>query len=81
MLSDEELQADIGDIDAKLESQSAWLTPRFRDSLLAARAVLVNALDRRRTPWPGRLAEAGPQPGISEAPPWARAIGGTNAAD
>ena len=58
MLSDNELQAEICDIDEKLESQSAWLTPRFRGGLLAARDVLVTVLHRRQAPWPGLFHRA-----------------------
>jgi hypothetical protein len=52
MVSDDELRREISDIDGKLESQSAWLTPRFRSGLMAARDVLVSVLERRRAPWP-----------------------------
>ncbi|MBI1776383.1 MAG: hypothetical protein HYR63_13640 [Proteobacteria bacterium] len=65
MLSDDELKREISDIDAKLESQSAWLTPRFRSGLLAAREVLVNVLDRRKAPWPALFPRAPAPP----APP------------
>src|SRR5260221_7296854 len=56
--TDDELRAEISDIDAKLESQNAWLTPQFRTGLLAAREVLVNVLARRYAPWPGLFQRA-----------------------
>ena len=61
MLSDDELEREISDIDSKLESQSAWLTPRFRSGLLAARDVLVSVRNRRRAPWPVLFANPAAQ--------------------
>lgn len=48
MYSEDELKAELADIDRKLESSSAWLTPKFRNGLLAARDVI----ERRHAPWP-----------------------------
>jgi hypothetical protein len=59
---DEELTAEMAEIDRMLESQSAWLTPRCRSALLSAREVLVQALARRKSRWPA-LAMGGPGPG------------------
>jgi hypothetical protein len=60
--ADEELAADMAEIDRMLESQSAWLTPRCRSALLSAREVLVQALQRRKVRWP-TLAMAMPDAG------------------
>ena len=84
MLSDDELRAEITDIDVKLESQSAWLTPRYRSGLLAAREVLIGVLDRRRRPWPGliRRAPQPPAPSLSpERPLPGLVVGETYAAE
>ncbi len=52
MYTEDDLRAVQGDIDRTLDSTSAWLTPRFPGSLLAARDVVERVLDRRRLPWP-----------------------------
>lgn len=51
MYTEDDLKAVMGDIDRTLDSTSAWLTPRFRGSLLAARDVVERVLERRRLPW------------------------------
>ncbi len=58
MYTDDDLEALVGDIDRTLESNSAWLTPRSRGSLLLARDVVERVLDRRRMPWPALVMEA-----------------------
>ena len=60
MLSDDELQAEISEIDTMLDCQNAWLTPQFRSGLLAAREALVGILDRRNVPWPALFQGAAP---------------------
>lgn len=62
MLSDDELKAEISEIDTMLECQNAWLTPQFRSGLLAAREALVSALKRRYAPWPPLFQRAAPPP-------------------
>ncbi len=62
MLSDDELQSEISDIDAMLERQNAWLTPQFRSGLLAARETLVGVLKRRCAPWPALFQRSAPPP-------------------
>jgi hypothetical protein len=52
MYSEDDLKAELADIDRKLESTSAWLTPKFRNGLLAARDVIERVLERRHAPWP-----------------------------
>jgi hypothetical protein len=49
--TDEQLQAEIAEIDRVLDSQSSWLTPRCRMALLTARDVVVGVLERRRERW------------------------------
>lgn len=61
-MSDDELKAEISDIDAMLECQNAWLTPQFRSGLLAAREALVGILTRRYVPWPALFQNAAPPP-------------------
>ena len=51
MYTEDDLNAALDDIDRTLGSTSAWLTPRSRGSLLAARDVVERVLDRRRLPW------------------------------
>ncbi len=58
MYTDNDLEALVGDIDRTLESNSAWLTPRSRGSLLLARDVVERVLDRRRMPWPALMMDA-----------------------
>ena len=58
MYTDDDLEALVGDIDRTLDSNSAWLTPRSRGSLLLARDVVERVLDRRRMPWPALVMEA-----------------------
>ena len=58
MYTDDDLEALVGDIDRTLESNSAWLTPRSRASLLLARDVVERVLDRRRMPWPALMTDA-----------------------
>lgn len=58
MYTDDDLEALVGDIDRTLESNSAWLTPRSRGSLLLARDVVERVLDRRRMPWPALMMDA-----------------------
>lgn len=62
MLSDDELKAEISDIDTMLDRQNAWLTPQFRSGLLAAREALVGILSRRHVPWPALFQRAAPPP-------------------
>lgn len=50
MYTDDDLETLVGDIDRTLESNSAWLTPRSRGSLLLARDVVERVMDRRRMP-------------------------------
>jgi hypothetical protein len=50
--ADEELEREIVEIDRMLETPSAWLTPRSRGALLAARDVIVHVLKRRKDRWP-----------------------------
>lgn len=52
MYTEDDLNRVLDDIDQTLNSTSAWLTPRSRGSLLAARDVVERVLDRRRLPWP-----------------------------
>jgi len=52
MYSEDDLKAELADIDRKLESSSAWLTPKFRSGLLAARDVIERVIERRHAPWP-----------------------------
>lgn len=52
MYTEDDLNRVLDDIDRTLNSTSAWLTPRSRGSLLAARDVVERVLDRRRLPWP-----------------------------
>lgn len=52
MYSEDDLKAELADIDRKLESSSAWLTPKFRSGLLAARDVIERVIERRQAPWP-----------------------------
>lgn len=58
MYTDDDLDALVGDIDRTLESNSAWLTPRSRGSLLLARDVVERVMNRRRMPWPSLLMDA-----------------------
>jgi len=58
MYTDDDLEALVGDIDRTLESNSAWLTPRSRGSLLLARDVVERVMDRRRMPWPALMMDA-----------------------
>jgi hypothetical protein len=51
MYTDHELADVLVDIDRALDSTNAWLTPRSRFSLLAAREVIETVLERRRQPW------------------------------
>jgi hypothetical protein len=53
MYTDHELSQVLVDIDRALDSTSAWLTPRSRGSLLAAREVIETVLARRLQPWGG----------------------------
>ena len=53
--TDEQLQAEIAEIDRVLDSKSSWLTPRCRMALLTARDVVVSVLERRRERWPAVL--------------------------
>jgi hypothetical protein len=53
--TDEQLEAEIAEIDRVLDSQSSWLTPRCRMALLSARDVVVGVLKRRRERWPAVL--------------------------
>jgi hypothetical protein len=50
--ADEELEAEIVEIDRMLDTPSAWLTPRSRGALLAARDVITHVLKRRKDRWP-----------------------------
>ena len=52
MYTEDDLNDVLGDIDRTLDSTSAWLTPRSRGSLLAARDIVERVLERRRLPWP-----------------------------
>ncbi|MBL8691674.1 MAG: hypothetical protein JNL04_21370 [Rhodospirillaceae bacterium] len=58
MYTDDDLETLVGDIDRTLESNSAWLTPRSRGSLLLARDVVERVMDRRRMPWPALMMDA-----------------------
>ncbi len=58
MYTDDDLETLVGDIDRTLDSNSAWLTPRSRGSLLLARDVVERVLDRRRMPWPPLMMDA-----------------------
>ncbi len=58
MYTDDDLETLVGDIDRTLNSNSAWLTPRSRGSLLLARDVVERVLDRRRMPWPSLMMDA-----------------------
>jgi hypothetical protein len=58
MYTDDDLVTLVGDIDRTLESNSAWLTPRSRGSLLLARDVVERVMDRRRMPWPALMMDA-----------------------
>jgi hypothetical protein len=53
MYTDHELSQVLVDIDRTLDSTSAWLTPRSRGSLIAAREVIETVLQRRHQPWGG----------------------------
>jgi hypothetical protein len=58
MYTDDDLVTLVGDIDRTLDSNSAWLTPRSRGSLLLARDVVERVMDRRRMPWPALMMDA-----------------------
>ena len=58
MYTDDDLKDVLGDIARTLESNSAWLSPRSRGSLLMAREIVERVLDRRRTPWPPLVMDA-----------------------
>ena len=58
MYTDDDLRDVLGDIDRTLDSNSAWLTPRSRGSLLMAREIVERVLDRRRMPWPPLMLDA-----------------------
>jgi hypothetical protein len=58
MYTDDDLETLVGDIDRTLDSNSAWLTPRSRGSLLLARDVVERVLNRRRMPWPPLMMDA-----------------------
>ena len=58
MYTDKDLAALVDDIDRTLESNSAWLTPRSRGSLLLARDVVERVIARRGMPWPGLVMDA-----------------------
>ena len=58
MYTDDDLVTLVGDIDRTLESNSAWLTPRSRGSLLLARDIVERVMDRRRMPWPALMMDA-----------------------
>lgn len=58
MYTDDDLNDVLSDIDRTLDSNSAWLTPRSRGSLLMAREVVERVLDRRRRPWPPLIVDA-----------------------
>jgi hypothetical protein len=58
MYTDDDLNDVLSDIDRTLDSNSAWLTPRSRGSLLTARDIVERVLDRRRRPWPPLMIEA-----------------------
>jgi hypothetical protein len=60
--TDRELEAELADIDRRLDDNSAWLTPVYRSALISAREVVARVLARRREPWipPRRPQESGP---------------------
>ena len=58
MYTDDDLRDVLSDIDRTLDSNSAWLTPRSRGSLLMAREIVERVLDRRREPWPSLVLDA-----------------------
>ncbi len=64
-----ELEAEIVEIDCMLDSSSAWLTPRTRTALLAAREVIVQVLQRRKDRWPPLFEERPARPQAAHARP------------
>jgi hypothetical protein len=65
--TDEQLEAEIAEIDRMLDSVSSWLTPRCRMALSNAREVVVRVLERRRDRWPTHPACPPPPSALDSA--------------